>query len=62
MSDDGKGFDPVATTNDGKQHIGLRNVRERLNAVCGGRLLVDSTLGEGTVVRMYLPKRESERN
>ena len=62
VSDDGKGFDPVASANDGKQHIGLRNVRERLNAVCGGRLLVDSTLGEGTVVRMYLPKRESERN
>lgn len=58
VSDNGVGFD-ATTKSDGKQHIGIKNIRERLKAICGGRLTVDSTLGKGTTAVIYIPKEES---
>ena len=53
--DNGVGFDPDSQP-DGKQHIGIKNIRERLNAICGGTLTVDSTLGSGTTATITIPK------
>lgn len=58
VSDNGVGFD-VTSKSDGKQHIGINNIRERLKAICGGRLTVDSTLGKGTTAVIYIPKEVS---
>ena len=58
VEDNGRGFNPLEEKKDGKQHVGLRNVRERLAALCSGDLNVDSMIGEGTMVRMRLPKGE----
>lgn len=57
VSDDGVGFDPEHLPQDGKDHLGLRLVRDRLKMVCGATLTVESKIGQGTVVRVFLPHR-----
>ena len=36
-------------------HIGIRNVRERLKKMCGGTLTIDSRIGEGTTAVIRIP-------
>ena len=55
VTDDGPGFDPDAIPDDGGTHVGLRNVRERLQSVCGGTVLVESQRGTGTTVTLRIP-------
>jgi len=57
VSDDGMGFDPDDAVNDGQQHIGIKNVRERLHAQCAGSLEIESRKGSGTTVTMRIPKK-----
>ena len=56
VEDNGPGFSPAV---DDKTHVGLRNVRERLDLLCGGTLEIDSPSGGGTVARIFIP---SENN
>ncbi|MDO5111626.1 MAG: histidine kinase [Clostridia bacterium] len=56
VTDDGVGFDTEAVKNDGRSHIGISNVRGRLQSMCGGELLIESTPGKGTCVKIKLPK------
>lgn len=56
VADDGPGFDVRAERKDNKSHIGIRSVRARLEAMCGGRLEIDSRPGEGTVITIRIPK------
>ena len=58
VEDDGVGFDTGRIYSDGKEHIGIRNVRERLALLCGGTLDIASTPGKGTVATIVLPIRE----
>ncbi len=58
IRDDGPGFDPAHISDDGKPHVGLTNVRERLAAVCNGRLSIQSRPGEGTTATIILPKEQ----
>ena len=60
VSDDGVGFDVSALT-DTKKHIGIRNVRERLQAMCGGSLTIESQPGVGTRVLIQIPKEGTEK-
>lgn len=55
VSDDGVGFD-VSGLTDTKKHIGIRNVRERLQAMCGGSLTIESQPGIGTRALIRIPK------
>ena len=56
ITDNGKGFDGKAVEQaDGEPHIGIRNVRERIEKMCGGTLIIDSRIGEGTTVTIRLP-------
>ena len=55
ISDNGVGFDPEAVPEKPGAHIGLRNVRERIEKQCGGRLDIDSTPGKGTTVTIFIP-------
>lgn len=55
IADDGIGFDASDPT-DAKKHIGIRNVRERLQAMCGGSLTIESQPGKGTRVLIRIPK------
>ena len=55
VSDDGVGFDVEASYDD-KKHIGMKNIRGRIEAMCGGTLHVESTEGKGTVATISIPK------
>lgn len=59
IEDDGVGFSPQIKKNDGRPHIGIQNVKERLQAMCGGRLTIKSKIGVGTTVTITLPKEKS---
>lgn len=56
VTDDGVGFDPAQPPNDGKQHFGLQLVRDRLKMICGAKMTVESKIGQGTVVRVFIPR------
>ena len=54
IMDDGPGFDADALPDD-EAHVGIRNVRERLQSVCGGTMLIVSGKGVGTTVTLRIP-------
>ena len=56
--DNGPGFDPNTSKEDGVSHMGLNNVRERLQRISGGHLEIWSETGKGTTVTMILPKKK----
>lgn len=53
--DDGVGFDLNEVGKDGKQHIGISNVRYRLSTMCHSELSIKSEIGKGArvVVTFY---------
>lgn len=56
VRDDGAGFDPAQPpAQDGRSHLGIENVRSRLDVLCGGQLLIESRPGEGTAATILLP-------
>lgn len=56
VSDTGSGFDPLKEKNDGKRHVGIENVRQRLANMCNGVLTIESEIGVGTVATIRIPK------
>ncbi|MBR3333471.1 MAG: histidine kinase [Clostridia bacterium] len=57
VEDDGPGFPSENTqAQDGKTHVGIENVKERLRIVCGGKLEISSVPGRGTRITIILPK------
>ncbi len=54
ITDNGLGFDPAIIDTEGGKHIGIRNVRERLEKQCGGWLKIESRPGEGTTVTLFI--------
>ena len=59
IEDNGVGFD-VGILQDDRKHIGLRNIRERLETMVDGSLLIESTIGKGTKVQLMIPKEKLE--
>lgn len=59
VSDNGNGFDTTKSKNDKRSHIGIENVRKRLKVMCRGRLIINSTIGEGTTAKIIIPREES---
>ena len=55
VKDDGVGFDPSLPL-DEKKHVGLRNIRGRLNAMVNGELTIESQPGAGTRAVIMIPK------
>jgi signal transduction histidine kinase len=55
IRDDGRGFDPGATVDDGRRSFGLRFMRERA-ALIGARFDVRSRPDGGTVVWLAIPR------
>ena len=54
VKDNGVGFDIVEL--EQSNHIGLRNIKSRLEAMCGGTLNVESIIGVGTKITVEIPK------
>ena len=57
VSDTGCGFDSTKPKNDGKRHVGIENVCQRLSNMCKGSLTLESTVGVGTVAVIKIPKK-----
>ena len=43
-------------------HIGIENVRQRLETLCGGYLRIQSDADRGTRVRIILPEGNEDEN
>ncbi len=56
VRDNGVGFDPRKRKEDGRRHIGIENVTQRLLTICGGTLDIRSELHTGTIVTISLPR------
>lgn len=59
VADDGVGFD-TSISLEGRDHIGIKNIRGRVEAMCGGTLTVESTPGKGTTAVITIPKQGGE--
>jgi signal transduction histidine kinase len=57
VTDDGVGFD-TSVLQDERKHVGIRNIRGRLEAMVGGTLEIESAVGIGTKVLITIPKEE----
>lgn len=57
ISDDGIGFSMEKILSDGKVHIGIQNVKERLKNIINADLEITSFIGLGTVVKIIIPKK-----
>ena len=56
--DNGTGFDVSKIDAAEGDHIGLRNVRERIESMCGGKLEIESLPGEGATITITIPIQE----
>jgi signal transduction histidine kinase len=56
VRDDGAGFVPAADGSGSNGGLGLRGMRERVEAL-GGRLAVESAPGRGTTIAVTVPVR-----
>ncbi len=55
--DDGNGFNPNEIKKDGRTHIGIENVKNRLDKMVHGSLIIDSRKGLGTTITIIVPKK-----
>ncbi len=61
IHDNGKGFDVNQKHSPDEKHIGISNVRERIEKMCGGTLTIDSIIGEGTTVTILIPVKNDRK-
>ncbi len=58
VSDQGKGFEPDLYDNrENNSGLGLFGLRERMHVI-GGRIEIESAIGQGCCVKLYLPREE----
>ena len=55
VEDNGVGFDTSVLV-DEREHVGIRNIRARLEAMVNGRLEIESVIDKGTKVLITIPK------
>lgn len=59
VEDDGVGFDPtVPKADDGRSHVGMQNVIDRLDSMCGAKMRVISSPGNGCRTEIWVPVRK----
>ena len=61
VTDDGVGFDMNAGYDETK-HVGIKNIRGRIEAMCGGSLTIESEIGKGTKATITIPKEATEND
>lgn len=58
VQDNGVGFDVTKLVNQSSTHIGIRNVKERIEEQCGGTLTLKSMIDEGTLITIRIPEEQ----
>ena len=61
VTDDGVGFDMNAGYDETK-HVGIKNIRGRIEAMCGGTLTIESEIGKGTKATIRIPREAAEND
>lgn len=57
IKDDGVGYDVTGKSNDNsRSHIGRENVRKRIESMCNGSVVFESTIGVGSTTTIHIPK------
>lgn len=56
IMDDGAGFDVNKKAEDNAPHVGIMNVKKRVEQMCGGTFTIESQAGVGTKVVIALPQ------
>lgn len=56
VEDNGVGFDSI---DESKKHIGITNTRGRLEAMCQGKLVIESEINKGTRATIIVPKEKT---
>ena len=65
VSDDGVGveftsIEALSEKNDGRSHIGLKNVKSRVSDMCKGTFEFESVKGQGTIVTILIPNDDGD--
>ena len=55
IQDNGVGFDTKKQASAGGSHVGLRNVKDRIEQMCGGTMVLRSEIGKGTSITLRIP-------
>ncbi|MBQ9015582.1 MAG: histidine kinase [Firmicutes bacterium] len=58
IADNGEGFDLQRLDGQEGLHLGIRNVRERIEKMCGGSLQIQSAPDDGTTVVIRIPEEK----
>ena len=61
VTDDGVGFD-MNVGYDETKHVGIKNIRGRIEAMCGGTLTIESKVGSGTKATLRIPREAAEND
>ena len=61
VTDDGVGFD-MNVGYDETKHVGIKNIRGRIEAMCNGTLDIESKIGSGTKATIKIPKEATEND
>lgn len=60
IQDDGPGFKPEKKEKDERSHVGLVNVKTRIQDQCQGSLILQTERSVGTTVTLVIPKKKNE--
>jgi len=56
VEDNGAGFNVGDIGKDGRLHVGIANVRTRLESMAKGTLTIESEIGKGTCATIFIPR------